>query len=195
VIGRAYPQIPARAKVGRGAMVFILAVVVLGKLDDWGVIDLPAGPTFTTRPAAGPAPSLAARAEIPRAYLAAYQRAARTCPHLSWAVLAAVGKVESDHGRTSLPGVHSGANPAGATGPMQLGIGGRAGPTWQHYGDGTAGHVYQIGPAAQAAARKLCHDGARAGDLRAALYAYNPSAAYVARVLAIARRYQTGGGR
>jgi hypothetical protein len=174
-------------------MVFILAVVVLGKLDDWGVIDLPAGPTVTTsRPAAGPAPSRAARAEIPRAHLAAYQRAARTCPGLSWAVLAAVGKVESGHGRASLPGVHSGANPAGAAGPMQLGIGGRAGPTWQHYGDGTPSHVYQIGPAAQAAARKLCHDGARTGDLRAALYAYNHSAAYVAEVLAIARRYQVG---
>jgi hypothetical protein len=196
VIPRAYPQIPVRTKLAV-APYMLLALIVAFKLDDWGLIDLPTGPTVTTvatRPAAGPTPSRAARADIPRAYLTAYQRAARTCPHLSWAVLGAIGKAESDHGRTRLPGVHAGANWAGAAGPMQLGIGGRAGPTWQRYGDGVPGHVYQIGPAAQAAARKLCHDGARTGNLRAALWAYNPSAAYVSGVLAQAGRYQERGG-
>jgi len=43
--------------------------------------------------------------------------------------------------------------------------------------------------AVHAAARYLCASGARAGDLRAALYAYNRSTAYVASVLAVARRY------
>jgi hypothetical protein len=196
VIPRGYPQLPLRAKLAVAPYV-LLALIVAFKLDDWGVIDLPGGPPVTTtatRPAAGATPSSAARADIPRAYLVAYRRAARSCPGLLWSVLAAVGKRESDHGRTRLPGVHAGANWAGAAGPMQLGIGGKAGPTWQRYGDGVPGHVYQIGPAAQAAARKLCHDGARAGNLRGALWAYNPSAAYVSGVLAQARRYQRAGG-
>jgi hypothetical protein len=194
VIPRAYPQLPVRRKLAVAPWV-LLALIVAFKLDDWGVIDLPSGPpTATTRPAAAPPPSPAARSEIPAAYLAAYQRAARTCPRLSWTVLAAIGKHESDHGRSPLPGVRSGANGAGAAGPMQLGIAGKAGATWQHYGDGKPGHVYQIGPAATAAARKLCHDGARGGhDLWGALFAYNHSAAYVADVLATSRRYAREG--
>jgi hypothetical protein len=194
VIPRAYPQIPVRRKIAVAPWV-LLALIVAFKLDDWGVIDLPAGPpTANSRPDAAPPPSPAARSEIPALYLAAYQRAARTCPGLSWMVLAAIGQHESDHGRSPLPGVRSGANWAGAAGPMQLGIGGKAGPTWQHYGDGKPGHVYQIGPAARAAARKLCHDGARGGrDLRGALFAYNHSAGYVADVLATSRRYAQGG--
>jgi hypothetical protein len=195
---RFYPRVPVRTKA-RWAPWWALCVIGLGVLADHGVIDLPSGPgPSTTRPrtvGAAP-PSRAARLEIPAAYLRAYQHAARGCPGLSWSVLAAIGKHESDHGRTPLPGVHSGANWAGAAGPMQLGIGGKAGPTWQHYGDGIPGHVYRIGPAAKAAARKLCHDGARGGrDLPGALFAYNHSPAYVAGVLATARRYQTGGSR
>ena len=55
-------------------------------------------------------------AVLPGLYLAA----ARTCPGLPWSVLAGIGKVESDHGRSDAPGVHSGANFAGAEGPMQF---------------------------------------------------------------------------
>ena len=35
-------------------------------------------------------------------------------------MLAGIGKVESDHGQSDAPGVHSGANFAGAEGPMQF---------------------------------------------------------------------------
>ena len=35
-------------------------------------------------------------------------------------MLAAIGTVESGNGTSELPGVHSGANSAGAEGPMQL---------------------------------------------------------------------------
>jgi len=141
--------------------------------------------------------SRTARTDIPAGYLRHYQRAARRCPGLGWAVLAAVGKVESDHGRARLPGVRSGANRAGAAGPMQLGIGGRAGPTWQHYrvdADGDGASVYDPADATAAAADKLCADGA-ARHLDAALYAYNPSWSYVARVKGWAARYTPGGGR
>ena len=59
-------------------------------------------------------------ADIPGPALAAYVAGAGYCPGLAWTVLAGIGKVESDHGRADLPGVRSGANPAGAEGPMQF---------------------------------------------------------------------------
>ena len=45
---------------------------------------------------------------------ALYEAAAATCPGLPWPVLAAIGSIESDNGRSLAPGVHSGANQAGA---------------------------------------------------------------------------------
>jgi hypothetical protein len=134
-----------------------------------------------------------AAAEVPPAYLAAYRRAARTCPHLSWALLAAVGKVESNHGRgwpprwQRTPGIAPGTeNYAGAGGPMQF-----LAPTWARWGRG--GDRWDYRAAIPAAARKLCADGVRRGNPQGALYAYNPSHRYVARVLAQARVYQRGG--
>ena len=62
----------------------------------------------------------AARKDIPPDYLIWYMDAAATCPGLPWSVLAGIGEVESDHGRSGLPGVHSGHNFAGAEGPMQF---------------------------------------------------------------------------
>jgi hypothetical protein len=196
MIPRAYPQVPVRAKVAVAPYV-VLLVVILGVLDDRGVIDLGATPTTTTRPrtaGAAPAPDPAARAEIPPAYLAAYQRAARTCPHLSAALLAAVGKIESNHGRgwpprwATTPGIAYGTeNYAGAAGPMQF-----LASTWARWGRG--GDRWDYRAAIPAAARKLCADGVAGGDMRAALWAYNPSRRYVAHVLAEARRYQAEGG-
>jgi membrane-bound lytic murein transglycosylase B len=114
-------------------------------------------------------------------------------------VLAGIGKVESDHGRAQLPGVRSGWNSAGAAGPMQFGIGvGRAGNAWARFGRDydRDGHqsVYDPGDAIPASARYLCDAGAP-NRLDVALYAYNHSLAYVARVKQLARRYTQGGGR
>ena len=67
-----------------------------------------------------PAASSAATAKIPAAMLTLYQQAAATCPGLPWTILAAIGTVESDNGQSTLPGVHSGANSAGAEGPMRF---------------------------------------------------------------------------
>jgi membrane-bound lytic murein transglycosylase B len=113
-------------------------------------------------------------------------------------VLAAIGKVESDHGRSHLPGIRSGWNTAGAAGPMQFGIGvGRAGNAWARYGADLDGDgrrsVYDPGDAIPAAAGYLCAAGAP-GRLDRALYAYNHSWTYVAKVKAIAARYRTRGG-
>lgn len=46
-------------------------------------------------------PSAQALVDIPAPLLAAYQAASPSCPGLPWTVLAAVGKVETDHGRTN----------------------------------------------------------------------------------------------
>jgi hypothetical protein len=182
-----------------GVCLVVLAVTGYGVAGDLGLLDPPA----VARPgrrAPGPPPSSAARAEVPRGYLALYRAAApRYCPGLSWSVLAGIGKVESDHGRAWLRGVRTGWNHAGAAGPMQFGIGvGRAGNAWARYGrdydhDGRVS-VYDPGDAIPAAARYLCDAGAPR-RLDAALYAYNPSSSYVARVKQLARRYAGGGGR
>jgi hypothetical protein len=181
------------------ACLFVLAVTAYGVAEDLGLLDPPAAAKPARRTPQAP-PSPAALADIPAGYLRFYRQAAGRCSGLSWSVLAAIGKVESDHGRTRLPGVRSGWNQAGAAGPMQFGIGvGRAGNAWARYGadfdhDGRRS-VYDPGDAIPAAARYLCAAGAPR-RLDRALYAYNHSWAYVAKVKDIAARYRTPrGGR
>jgi hypothetical protein len=175
----------------------VLAVTGYGVAEDLGLVGTPPAHA-RVRPAGQAPPSRAATADIPPAYLTLYRQAARRCPGLSWAVLAAVGKVESDHGRSRLPGVRSGWNRAGAAGPMQFGIGtGRAGNAWAQFG-GDFDHdrrrsVYDPGDAIPAAADYLCAHGAPK-RLDAALHAYNPSWSYVATVKRLARGYTVGGG-
>jgi hypothetical protein len=178
--------------------VLVLAVTAYGVADDLGLLGNP--PAHARgRPGRQVAPSRAATTDIPPSYLRRYRTAVGRCAGLSWAVLAAVGKVESDHGRSRLPGVRSGWNAAGAAGPMQFGIGvGRAGNAWARYGgdfdhDGRTS-VYDPGDAIPAAARYLCAYGAP-HRLDQALFAYNRSWAYVTRVKRLARHYVDGGGR
>jgi hypothetical protein len=175
----------------------VLAVTAYGVADDLGLLD-DAPAHARGRPGRQAAPSRAATADIPQSYLRRYRSAVGRCAGLSWSVLAAVGKVESDHGRARLPGVRSGWNRAGAAGPMQFGIGqGRAGNAWARYGgdfdrDGRTS-VYDPGDAIPAAADYLCAYGAP-HRLDQALFAYNPSWAYVAKVRRLARRYVAAGG-
>jgi membrane-bound lytic murein transglycosylase B len=81
---------------------------------------------------------------------------------------------------------------------MQFGIGaGRAGNAWADYGadfdhDGRRS-VYDPGDAIPAAADYLCAAGAPR-HLARALYTYNHSWAYVAKVKDLAARYRTRGG-
>jgi hypothetical protein len=174
------------------ACLCVLAVTAYGVAEDLGVIDPPARATPARKPPAGqPGPSQAAVADIPASYLRLY-RAAGVRYRIPWSVLAAVGKVESDHGRAQLPGVRSGSNWAGACGPMQLGCvpGSKAGNAWVRYGHGS---VYAPAAAIPAAARYLVDHGAHR-HLDRALFAYNHSWTYVARVKQLARRYTAGGG-
>jgi hypothetical protein len=136
----------------------------------------------------GPTPTTEATADIPPDLMPVYRDAAASCP-LPWEVLAAIGKIESDHGRSDAPGVRSGSNPAGAMGPMQFLPG-----TWSAYGvdadrDGRP-VVYDAIDAIWGAARYLCVNGAGNADtLRSALWVYNHSDSYVDQVLHIAATY------
>jgi hypothetical protein len=160
--------------------------------DDDGTAVARIGLALTTE-GGGPVPPMSAAVDdVPPAYLDLYTRAAAACPGLSWAVLAAIGEIESDHGRLAAPGVRSGANVAGAMGPMQF-----LGGTWAAYGsdgdgDGTR-DVYDPADAVPAAAGYLCANGAGSiARLSDAIWRYNHAGWYVAEVIEGAIRYGAG---
>jgi hypothetical protein len=125
---------------------------------------------------------------IPANVTTLYESAARTC-NMPWEVLAGVGRVETNHGQSDAPGVHSGANYAGAEGPMQF-----EPSTWAKYGidadhDGKA-DIYDQTDAVYSAANYLCANGARNNkDMHNALYHYNHDDNYVNEVLSVASQY------
>jgi cell wall-associated NlpC family hydrolase len=136
-------------------------------------------------------PSRTAAHQIPPTYLQLYIEAAGTCPDLSWTVLAAIGTVESNNGQSTAPGVHTGANSAGAEGPMQF-----EPATFAEYdqpippGGARPPSPYDPTDAIYAAARDLCANGARDGrDLHAAIFAYNHANWYVTEVMTLAASY------
>jgi transglycosylase-like protein with SLT domain len=117
-------------------------------------------------------------------YLDLYKQGAATCSGLSWTVLAAIGQIESGHGR------NVGPSSAGALGPMQF-----MPATWKTYGvdgdgDGKA-DIMDPYDAVPAAAKYLCANGAGRGgaSLSRAIWHYNHSQAYVNGVLSLAQAY------
>jgi hypothetical protein len=103
-------------------------------------------------------------------------------------ILAAINKVESDFGRSELPGVHSGTNSAGAAGPMQF----LYPSSWDPYGvDGDGDgekDVYNPTDAIFAAANLLQSLGAPK-DWYGAIFGYNHADWYVREVEQIAESY------
>ncbi|MEV4033751.1 bifunctional lytic transglycosylase/C40 family peptidase [Streptomyces umbrinus] len=177
-------------KIAAASLALLMLIAVLGGAGASGLLS-----AFGSN---GAEPSRAALADIPSDYLALYVDAANTCPGLDWSVLAAVGKTESDHGRSTLPGVHDGANYAGARGPMQF-----LPPTFQSIvakhpppkGGATPPSPYNAHDAIYTAAAYLCDSGARDGrNLPDAIYAYNPADWYVSKVLTQAQAYASGAG-
>jgi cell wall-associated NlpC family hydrolase len=140
-------------------------------------------------PAAGAGPSSAAA--VPAAWVTLYQQAAGTCPGLSWSVLAAIGTVETGSGQSTAPGVHSGANAAGAEGPMQF-----EPSTFAAYATVGPGGIRPPSPydpvdAVYTAAAMLCANGAGApATLLGAVLDYNHSSAYADTVLTLALALQ-----
>ncbi|HEX6467637.1 MAG TPA: NlpC/P60 family protein [Streptosporangiaceae bacterium] len=126
---------------------------------------------------------------IPAAYLGLY-KAAGSRYGMPWNVLAGIGKVETDHGQSKAPGVHSGENFAGAGGPMQFLAG-----TWRMFAvDGNSDGKkdrYDPADAIPSAAAYLKHNGAP-DRMRTAIFMYNHSWGYVDAVLSWAKRYASG---
>ncbi len=136
-------------------------------------------------------PSDTALDDIPADYLVLYRQAAATCPGLDWTTLAAIGKIESDHGRSTLPGVHSGTNSAGAGGPMQFLATTFNTVITRHPvppGGTTPPSLYNPHDAIYAAASYLC-DSHATTDLHHAIYTYNHAEWYISEVLAQADQY------
>jgi Transglycosylase SLT domain len=191
---------PAARRLSRpallaGAALALLGVVIVGGL---------AGGRST----GGPSPI--ALADIPADYLLAYEREAARYG-IDWAILAAIGKIECDHGRSRAAGCNPPGteNGAGATGPMQF-----LGATWRRGtpsliipavgpptrttidgyaadgdGDGVA-DVWNPADAIAGAARLLRANGAP-GDYRRAVFAYNHANWYVRQVLEVAAAYRS----
>jgi len=167
-------------------------------------------PATSSQPSGAAAPD--APAGIPEVVLAAYRRAAAASAisapgcGLSWWMLAAVGKMESDHadggrldpagntrdpifgpwldgsnGTAAIPA--SGAGPVWerAAGPMQF-----LPATWARYG---SGDVHDQRDSILGAARYLVANGAP-GDMPRALFHYNPSRGYVRAIQFYARHMQ-----
>jgi peptidoglycan DL-endopeptidase CwlO len=125
-----------------------------------------------------------------------------------WVILAGIGKVESDDGRSMLPGVHAGANAFGAAGPMQIGIEGAAGNQWGGAAVHPAGEkvdgvatdanhdgiasVYEPADAIAGAAKYLLSHGVLDNPDQA-IFAYNHLESYVQAVLYWAGLYARGG--
>ena len=154
-----------------------------------------------------PGVSAQAANSIPSDYLKWFQRVGLQY-NVSWTVLAGIGKVESDDGRTTLKGVASGSNDFGAAGPMQIGIGGASGNQWggtavhkaslvvggvatDENGDGLAS-VYEPADAIAGAAKYLVAHGAQQ-NVPAAIFEYNHANWYVQEVLSWASTYASGG--
>ncbi|MGH9115844.1 MAG: NlpC/P60 family protein [Acidimicrobiales bacterium] len=176
--------------LGSLAAVMAIAVPVIGA----------AASLLALLPGAGRAPTggtgVAGDVALPAQMEGLYQVAAATCPGLPWTVLAAIGTTESDNGASTSSGVHSGANAAGAEGPMQF-----EPATFAAYdtpvppGGADPPSPYDPTDAVYAAARDLCANGARGGtDVPAAIFAYNHDPGYVERVLSLAGTFGEAGG-
>ncbi len=117
---------------------------------------------------------------IPADFVVLYRGAATTCPGLDWHVLAAIGQVESHHGRSNGP------SSGGAEGPMQFLPSTFAAYAVDGNHDGTT-DIWNPADAIYSAAHYLCANGAGSPTrLYGAIFRYNHADWYVRMVLNIA---------
>ncbi len=144
-----------------------LALALVAAIAAGAVAGVAAAPSISAAPALR---------DIPADYLALYQEAGAAYG-LPWQLLAAIGKVESDHGRN--PNAYR-PNEAGAQGPMQF-----IPSSWARYRWASGNPNPDINnprDAIFAAAAYLRAAGAP-GDVPRAIYAYNHAWWYVDMVL------------
>ena len=149
--------------------------------------------THPTTAAGGPTSA----GDIPSDYLQDYEASAARYELGAdgWSYLAAIGKVESDHGRSTAPGVLSGQNSNGCcAGPMQINNDfGSGGATWAAYkqdgDDDGREDIYDPADAIATAANYLRTSGAPR-DWRVAIFAYNHAGWYVDQIVQQAGAYR-----
>jgi peptidoglycan hydrolase CwlO-like protein len=131
--------------------------------------------------AAGQRVASARAMAVPADFKTLYVAAARSCPGLSWNVLAAIGQVESGHGRNAATSY------AGAQGPMQFLPSTFAAHAVDGDHDGDT-DILDPADAIFTAARYLCSNGAGrdAQSLYNAIWHYNHADWYVQLVLRLA---------
>jgi peptidoglycan DL-endopeptidase CwlO len=154
-----------------------------------------------------PQVSQAGKNSIPANYLYWYQKVGQQYG-IPWTILAGIGTEESQNGQSTLPGVQSGTNSAGAAGPMQIGVDGAAGDEWggapvhpasqpvdgvatDEDGESTVS-VYDPADAIAGAAKYLIQHGIQS-SVQGAIFAYNHADWYVQAVLNYASEYASGG--
>jgi hypothetical protein len=127
--------------------------------------------------------------EIPANYVPWLEKAAvkyQLGPR-GFSIVAAIHYVESDFGRSSLPGVHSGTNFAGAEGPGQF-----LQSSWETYGQDADGDgvkdPYSIPDSIYGTANYMHASGAP-GNWHDAIFAYNHAEWYVEEVLENAEKF------
>jgi len=172
------------AKVGKAKLLVAGAAVVGGFLLFLVLLAALAGATSTADTEGGMTCRASGGADGPPPHLVPIYAAAAQKYRLGPrgpGILAAINYVESDFGRSTLPGVHSGSNFAGAAGPMQF----LYPSSWEPFGvdgDGDGDKdVYDPWDAIFAAANLLRTEGAPA-DWYGAIFAYNHADWYVRKV-------------
>ena len=180
------------------ACLFVLAVTAYGVAEDLGLLDPPAAAQADPAALAGAA-ERAARADIPTGTCSSTGRrpgAARGCPGRCWPPSARSSPTTA---AAASPGSARAGTPRGRPGRCSSasGSGGPAtpGPATAPTSTVTAAAA-SMTPATPSRRRPLPVRGRGPRRLDRALYAYNHSWAYVAKVKTIAARYRTrGGGR
>jgi hypothetical protein len=199
-----------------GCLVALVITAVLSFLAVMSVVSMMGGkPTGSTAVSVYGVSAIAVR-DIPPEYLGLYQQWA-TKGGVDWAIVAGIGKVETNHGRARLPGVRSGANAYGCCGgPTQfyfvpygslypsadnaqirswgrLSSGDPGQATWAAYGvDGNGDGVRDVWnpqDSIPSTVKYLKASGAP-GDWKKAVWAYNHSDAYYRDVMMWAGRYR-----
>jgi len=167
-----------------GIAAFVLIVVVLFAV-------LAGGKSAASGNSAQATVSAVGKATIPASWLPVLMSAATSngvCV-MPWDLLAGIASVETDFGQSTLPGVHFGANFAGAEGLMQF-----EPATFAAYASpvppgGTAPpSPYDLPDAVYAAARMLCSNGVDNNPAQA-IFAYNHASWYVSEVEARAASF------
>ena len=176
------------------ACLLVLFVTAYGVAQDLGLIEAPAkaAPARKRPPPASPARAGPPSPTFPLAICACTARPAPAtgCPGRCWPPSARSSPTTAGSG---CPGCARAATGPGRVGRCRSAVcpASKAGNSWARYG---RGRPHDPANAIPAAARYLVDHGARR-NLDRAMFAYNHSRSYVARVKQLARRYSRGGGR